>query len=43
MRGRLILTLTMLLPLVLGGLGCGKKGPPVPPADRAQGAAGVSR
>lgn len=42
MMRRTLLALTMLLPLVLGGLGCGKKGPPVPPSDRAQVVAGFA-
>jgi predicted small lipoprotein YifL len=40
MKGGTLLVLTMLLLLLLGGFGCGKKGPPVPPADRAQVVAG---
>ena len=43
MLGRALLALTLLLPLVFGGFGCGKKGPPVPPSDRAQAVAGVCR
>jgi hypothetical protein len=34
--------LTLFFLLLLGALGCGRKGPPVPPADRAQVFAGVS-
>ncbi len=40
--GRTLLALVVMLPLVLGPLGCGKKGPPVPPSNRAQAVAGVS-
>jgi predicted small lipoprotein YifL len=40
---RALLTLVIILPLVLGALGCGKKGPPVPPEKRVQAATGVSR
>jgi predicted small lipoprotein YifL len=41
--GRLVLTMVLILPLVLGSLGCGKKAPPILPPDRTQAAAGVSR
>jgi predicted small lipoprotein YifL len=40
--GRLLVALIIILPLILWTLGCGKKGPPVPPSNRAQAVAGVS-
>jgi hypothetical protein len=40
--GRTVLAIVIILPLVLGSFGCGKKGPPVPPSNRMQAAAGVS-
>jgi predicted small lipoprotein YifL len=38
--GRTLLVVVLLLPLVLGAFGCGKKGPPVPPAERTQAVVG---
>ena len=43
MAWRTLPTLTLVVFLLLGAPGCGRKGPPVPPADRAQVVAGVSR
>jgi predicted small lipoprotein YifL len=43
MIGRTLLVMGIVLPLVLAPFGCGKKGPPVPPSERAQVVVGVSR
>jgi predicted small lipoprotein YifL len=39
---RTLLAMVIVLPLILGALGCGKKGPPVPPPNRAHTMGGVS-